>query len=152
METPRAYWALLTGIGNVLLWAFLIGWIAASKQPSDVTYVVCCTLISAIAGLIVLNPWQSDSFEPLKLVAFIYGWSFGLGPLLLAPEGHYQFQYLGGSWERLLSEGAFLALVGWLMLLAGYYLFAAVSRGNIYKRCKRNYLYGTSASFKISRL
>ncbi|HNP83507.1 MAG TPA: O-antigen polysaccharide polymerase Wzy [Nitrospira sp.] len=129
METSRAYWFALTGVCNVLFWGFLIDWITTSTQPSDVTYVACCTLISAIAGLVVLNPLQSDSFEPLKLVAFIYGWSFGLGPLLLAPEGHYKFQYLGGASDRLLSEGAFLALVGWLMLLAGYYLYAAVSRG-----------------------
>lgn len=122
MPTSHPHWAQLAWAGNVLYWLALISWVALAKQPSDSIYVISCTLISMITGFIVLNPWNSDSFEPFKLVTFFYGWSFGLGPLLLAPDGAYQFPYLGGAWERLLSEGALLALIGLIALAAGYYL------------------------------
>jgi hypothetical protein len=125
MPTSHRHWTQLAWAGNILYWLVLISWVAFAKQPSDSVYVISCTLICIISGFIVLNPWNSDLFEPLKLVAFFYGWSFGLGPFLLAPVGAYQFPYLGGAWERLLSEGALLALLGLLALVAGYYLLGS---------------------------
>ena len=121
MSMPRNYWAPIAWTCNVLCWVFLVLWVGTTKQPSDVTFLVCCSLISACTCFVVINPWNNNLCEPFKLVAFLYGWSFGLGPLLLASEGLYQFEYLGSSWERLLSEGAFLAFIGLLALGAGFY-------------------------------
>ncbi|MDR4459371.1 MAG: hypothetical protein MRJ67_02440 [Nitrospirales bacterium] len=107
----------------MVFWIALILWISTSNLPSDSIFIGSCAAISVLSCFLLLNPWQSDPFEPIKLVVFLYGGSFGLGPLLLGPEGMYKIPYLGGAWERLLSEGSLLALFGLLVMLFGYYLY-----------------------------
>jgi hypothetical protein len=114
-------------MGNAIFWMFLVWWISTSKQPDDLAYLVCCTVISVVCFFLVVNPWTRDTLEPIKLIGFFYGMSFGLGPLLLAGQGNYHFDYLGGAWVRLLSEGSLWALAGLACLLLGYYVYPARS-------------------------
>jgi len=114
-------------MGNAVFWTFLVWWISTSNQPDDLSYLACCTVISVVCFFLVVNPWTTDTLEPIKLIGFFYGMSFGLGPLLLAGEGIYRFDYLGGAWLRLLSAGSVWALVGLACLLLGYYLYPARS-------------------------
>lgn len=112
---------ITAGVANILFWGLLGFWLVVSNQPSNPTYIVFCTLISAIAFFVVINPWQNDIFEPIKCVSALYGISFGIGPLVLAPDGAYAFEYLGAAREELLSYGAIHAFVGFLCLLTSYY-------------------------------
>jgi hypothetical protein len=123
MPATRSDWPLLAWIGNAIFWIFLAWWIQTSKQPDDLSYLLCSTLISAVCFFLIVNPWTRDTLEPIKLIGFFYGMSFGLGPLLLAGEGIYNFEYLGRAWVRLLGEGSLWSLVGLACLLLGYYLY-----------------------------
>ena len=113
-------------VANFLFWGLLGVWLLVSNQPSNPTYVVFCTLTSAITFFVVINPWQKDICEPIKWVSALYGVSFGIGPLVLAPDGAYNFEYLGAAREELLSYGAMHAFLGFLCLLGGY--FASLRR------------------------
>lgn len=128
MQQEQSPSPLLAITSNALFLIFIIWWIQSSIQPDDFLYLFCTTATSAICFFIILNPWKPDTLEPIKLIAFFYGMSFGLGPLLLAGDGVYQIPYLGGSWVRLLGEGSLWGLIGLCCLLVGYYSYPILSR------------------------
>ncbi len=128
MQQEQSPSPLLAIISNALFLIFIIWWVQSSVQPDDFLYLFCTSATSAICFFIIVNPWKPDTLEPIKLIAFFYGMSFGLGPLLLAGEGVYQIPYLGGSWLRLLGEGSLWGLIGLCCLLVGYYSYPILSR------------------------
>ena len=128
MQQEQSHSPLLAIISSALFLVFIIWWIQSSSQPDDFSYLFCTTATSAICFFIIVNPWKPDTLEPIKLIAFFYGMSFGLGPLLLAGEGGYQIPYLGGGWVRLLGEGSLWGLIGLCCLLVGYYSYPILSR------------------------
>lgn len=115
-------------IANAAFWILLGWWIQTSNQPDDFAFLLCAALISAICFFLIVNPWSEDPLEPIKLVAFFYGMSFGLGPLLLVGDGNYAIPYFGGAWVRLLSEGSVFAFYGLGCLLLGYYVYPILVR------------------------
>ena len=109
-------------IAYVVYILFLL-WLALGfDHPSDLSYVLACVMIAIASFVLIFNPWNGDLFEPIKLAAIFYGLSFGVGPLVVGPDGIYDIWYLGSQVPGLLRTGAYLCLLGFLLMVAAYYL------------------------------
>ena len=115
------------GLGKYILTYFIyflfVVWLALGfEHPGDLGYITACVVIAVASFVVVINPWNEDLFEPIKLASAFYGLSFGLGPLIVGPFGIYDIWYLGPQVPRLLRTGAYLSLLGYFCMLAAYYL------------------------------